>query len=180
MCARSGSPEPMEDIRPTQDSGSLAGALPEGNEIAIGPAIATSDEENTIGSPISFDDEIVDINSPAEDSDLGGPAEVLSSDSCTESLSNEDDIVSCAESSENDINSPAESLLDENTDSDNGSEPVDPYSKFKNLFDPIYKDASVTLCGAFCAIMEFKRSRHLPFTTIAVYSVHLITHYLRP
>lgn len=36
----------------------------------------------------------------------------------------------------------------------------------EKMFEPIYKDATITVCGAYCAIMEFKRSCRLPFTTI--------------
>ncbi len=35
-----------------------------------------------------------------------------------------------------------------------------------NLFDPIYENVTITLCGVLCAIMEFKRACRLPFTTI--------------
>ena len=34
------------------------------------------------------------------------------------------------------------------------------------LFEPIYENASITVSGAFCAIMELKRKCRLPFTTI--------------
>ena len=33
------------------------------------------------------------------------------------------------------------------------------------MFD-LYDNAGITVCGAFCALMEFKRASHLPFTTI--------------
>ena len=36
-----------------------------------------------------------------------------------------------------------------------------------SLFVPLYENASITQCGAYCALMEFKRSCRLPFTTIA-------------
>lgn len=36
----------------------------------------------------------------------------------------------------------------------------------KKMFEPLYKNASITVCGAYCAIMEFKRACRLPFTTI--------------
>lgn len=37
-----------------------------------------------------------------------------------------------------------------------------------DMLKPIYEDADITVCGAYCAIMEFKRACHLPFTTIAM------------
>ena len=112
-----------------------------------------------------------------EDNIVGSPIETLSSDneipgSFAGSLFNEDDIVdSTVETSSDEEGSDSSffgaQLLDsEDLDNNNGSEPVNPFSKFKNLFDPIYKDASITLCGAFCAIMEFKRSCCLRFKTI--------------
>lgn len=38
----------------------------------------------------------------------------------------------------------------------------------ENLFEPLYDGASITVCGAYCAIMEFKRVCRLPFTAIAM------------
>lgn len=35
-----------------------------------------------------------------------------------------------------------------------------------NMFKPLYDGASITVCGAYCALMEFKRASRLPFTTI--------------
>lgn len=37
-----------------------------------------------------------------------------------------------------------------------------------NMFQPIYPGSDVTVAGAYCAIMEFKRICRLPFTTIVV------------
>ncbi len=36
----------------------------------------------------------------------------------------------------------------------------------KDLFQPLYDNATISLCGAFCAILEFKRACRLPFSTI--------------
>ena len=38
----------------------------------------------------------------------------------------------------------------------------------ENMFEPIYDGANITVCGAYCAIMEFKRVCRLPFTAIAM------------
>ena len=38
----------------------------------------------------------------------------------------------------------------------------------ESMFEPIYDVASITVCGAYCAIMEFKRVCRLPFTAIAM------------
>ena len=35
------------------------------------------------------------------------------------------------------------------------------------MFDPIYEHADITVCGAYCVLMEFKRACRVPFTTIA-------------
>ena len=35
-----------------------------------------------------------------------------------------------------------------------------------NLFEPLYDGANITVCGAYCAIMEFKRACKLPFSAI--------------
>ena len=37
-----------------------------------------------------------------------------------------------------------------------------------DIFKPIYKGANITVCGAYCTIMEFKRACRLPFTTVAM------------
>ena len=34
------------------------------------------------------------------------------------------------------------------------------------MFEPIYENAPISLCGAFCAIMEFKRSCNMSFSCI--------------
>ena len=34
------------------------------------------------------------------------------------------------------------------------------------MFKPLYDNANITICGAYCALMEFKRACKLPFTTI--------------
>ena len=38
----------------------------------------------------------------------------------------------------------------------------------EKMFDPIYEGARITVCGAYCLIMEFKRVCRLPFTAIAM------------
>ena len=35
-----------------------------------------------------------------------------------------------------------------------------------NLFEPLYDGANITVCGAYCVIMEFKRVCKLPFSAI--------------
>ena len=37
------------------------------------------------------------------------------------------------------------------------------------MFEPIYEGARITVCGAYCAIMEFKRVCRLHFTAIAMF-----------
>ena len=36
------------------------------------------------------------------------------------------------------------------------------------MFEPLYEGARITVCGAYCAIMELKRVCRLPFTAIAM------------
>lgn len=36
----------------------------------------------------------------------------------------------------------------------------------EHMFEPVYQNANITVSGAFCAIMEFKRQCRLPFTAI--------------
>ena len=38
----------------------------------------------------------------------------------------------------------------------------------ENMFEPLYDGASITVCGAYCTIMEFKHVCRLPFTAIAM------------
>ena len=57
----------------------------------------------------------------------------------------------------------------EDTDYSHGTTSAEDESFYlHNLFEPIYENASITLCGAYCAIMEFKRACQLPFSTIAM------------
>ena len=59
-----------------------------------------------------------------------------------------------------DIN-PENSDLDDNSEPDvNADESMDIDSE---LFEPLYEGASITACGAYCALMEFKRACKLPF-----------------
>ena len=37
-----------------------------------------------------------------------------------------------------------------------------------DMFQPIYENAKITVCGVYCAIMEMKRKCRLPFTTVAI------------
>ncbi len=157
-------PEPVNKIIPAQDPVSLTGALSEGSEIAIGPDIAITDEEDSIGSSISHNNEIVDDAN-------------ISSDSCTESLSDE-------EISNDDSSEPVDS--DKEMNNDGSSEPDDPYFQLKNLFNPIYEDASVTYCVELSVLWNSNvpvvcRSQLLKSSYVYYsYSVHLITLYLRP
>ena len=36
----------------------------------------------------------------------------------------------------------------------------------QNLFEPLYEGVNITVCGTFCAILEYKRACKLPFTAI--------------
>ena len=36
------------------------------------------------------------------------------------------------------------------------------------MFQPLYDGAGISVCGAYCAIMEFKRVCRLPFTAIGM------------
>ena len=38
----------------------------------------------------------------------------------------------------------------------------------KIIFEPLYQGAQITVCGAYCAILEFKYVCRLPFTAIAM------------
>jgi hypothetical protein len=58
--------------------------------------------------------------------------------------------------------------LDEGSD-DNSESDVDAHESMEVdsiLFEPLYDSANITVCGAYCAIMEFKRVCKLPFSAI--------------
>ena len=38
----------------------------------------------------------------------------------------------------------------------------------EGMFEPLYEGAHITVCGAYCALMELKRVCRLPFTAIAM------------
>ena len=58
----------------------------------------------------------------------------------------------------------------ENSDSDDNSEPDanadESMDIDSELFEPLYDGASITVCGAYCALMEFKRACKLPFSAM--------------
>ena len=58
----------------------------------------------------------------------------------------------------------------EHSDSDDSSEPDvnadESMDVDSDLFEPLYDGASITVCGAYCALMEFKRACKLPFSAI--------------
>lgn len=168
---RRGPPEPAEDTRPTESTSSTAETLPDRDESPASPDEAAIDEDNTDDShALPYLDSIASSPARSQADMLGDLADLLSSEGDVSSLmSGVDDGSFPTESlsSEVDTDDPADLFSDiDDHDSKDESEPVNPYAKFKNLFDPIYKDASISLCGAFCAIMEFKRSCRLPFTAI--------------
>jgi hypothetical protein len=72
----------------------------------------------------------------------------------------------------NTMNSHSDSNSDSNFQQglsrESDSDPViaDDITINKALFEPLYDGAGITICGAYCAIMEFKRECKLPFTTI--------------
>ena len=51
----------------------------------------------------------------------------------------------------------------ENTDTDADSLP----NITDEMFEPIYPGATLTVCGAYCAIMHFKSTCRVPFTVVA-------------
>lgn len=67
-----------------------------------------------------------------------------------------------------DSNSDLESNTDEDQDESvfNGIGDVDSFEIDNEMFEPVYENANITTSEAYCAIMEFKRSCHLPFTAI--------------
>ena len=38
----------------------------------------------------------------------------------------------------------------------------------EDMFKPLYDGAGISVCGAYCAIMEFKRACRLPFTAVSM------------
>ena len=36
----------------------------------------------------------------------------------------------------------------------------------EDVFEPLYPGSMITVCGAYCAIMDFKRKCHVPLQTI--------------
>ncbi len=61
-----------------------------------------------------------------------------------------------------DGNSPGNNI---NEASDSGI-PDDDICVSESVFEPLYEGADITVCGTFCAIMEYKRACRLPFTAI--------------
>ena len=59
---------------------------------------------------------------------------------------------------------------DSDLDQDDGEFSMDTESAEvdSDMFKPLYDGANITICGAYCAIMEFKRACRLPFSAISV------------
>ena len=64
---------------------------------------------------------------------------------------------------EDDSNSSSESESESDNSDLNADESMEVDD---NMFEPLYDGANITVCGAFCAIMEFKRVCRLPFSAI--------------
>ena len=94
-----------------------------------------------------------------------------------ESFSNHEDLESSSTSddqtdscSDEDMGFP---INDYEPESDNSfpidacvSHPEEEFDIDEKMFEPLYDGANITICGAYCALMEFKRACRLPFTTI--------------
>ena len=62
-----------------------------------------------------------------------------------------------------------ESSSDDESIDDSSSDSADDGDKYgEEMFEPIYPGAHITVCGAFCAIMEFKKKCRLSFQTIGL------------
>ena len=73
-----------------------------------------------------------------------------------------DDIISGCEQDEEGLDT--ESSIDD----DWAEASMEGFELNDELFEPIYENAKITLCGAYCAIMEFKRVCRLPFSSLAM------------
>ena len=72
------------------------------------------------------------------------------------------------ENSDLETGDPNPEQLDEDSD-DNSESDFDADESMEvdcNLFEPLYDGANITVCRAYCAIMEFKRACKLPFSAI--------------
>ncbi|SMN01743.1 hypothetical protein SPONN_10 [uncultured Candidatus Thioglobus sp.] len=113
-----------------------------------------SDSDGTVshiqGSTGAADSDNVDINSELDNHSTG-------------------DSDSTSDSDDTDAESEFEVSYNRNQgdrgDSDEGDSD-DEMELEKWMLKPIYENADITLCGAYCAIMEFKRACHVPFTAI--------------
>jgi len=108
-----------------------------------------------------------DIDHGNSDSDNGmwdDHGDCNSDDGMLDDHSNSDVHGNSDHGSSNDANSDSES---DQGSSDQGQCDED-IEIDEKMFEPIYDGASITVCGAYCAIMEFKRACRLPFTAIAM------------
>ena len=96
------------------------------------------------GSQFDCDDRIVESN---EDEQLEIP---------------NDDIISGCEQDKEGLDT--ESSIDD----DWAEASMEGFELNDELFEPIYENTKITLCGAYCAIMEFKRVCRLPFSSLAM------------
>ena len=85
---------------------------------------------------------------------------------CAEYLSSSDELSSLSSDDENANDLSSLNEMDHSSTFDLDSD--DELDVDSSMFQPLYENASITVCGAYCAIMEFKRACRLPFTTIAM------------
>lgn len=119
-----------------------------------------SDVTSLVSEQLHDSDAVSLASEQSCDSDAVSPASEQSCDSDVVSLASEQscDVSLASEQSCDSEQSHADVLF---SDHDDDFFEVDP-----KMFEPIYDNASVSKCGAYCAIMEFKHSCRLPFSCI--------------
>lgn len=112
-------------------------------------------------------------NNPDPDSFEPVASECAMDSNDVSSISNNSDPDSFEQATSNSLhlpldNSPTPNLFPSDSQScdQDGASIVDDFKVSDSLFQPLYEGARITICGTYCAIMEFKRDCKLPFTAI--------------
>lgn len=125
----------------------------------------SSSSANQILNPTHGSDNSIHTDSDLETSDLETNFIPVNSDSDADTDTNHN--VPVNSDSDSDSNSDSNFQLGSNVrESDPDPITTDDITINESLFEPLYEGAGITICGAYCAIMEFKRECKLPFTTV--------------
>ena len=127
-----------------------------------------SDHDSDLDPEHSDHDSDLDAEHSEHDSDLDPEHSDHDSDLDPEHSDHDSDLDPEHSDHDSDLDLDHDSDLDPeySDDSENSDFDADESMEVDDMFEPLYDGANITVCGAYCAIMEFKRVCRLPFSAI--------------